>query len=82
MKFKKDDLVKISDGSFAFNILTGYNNCIGLSKDIFIIEEIFHSEITNLFSIKKIHNVLIRKTMTGELYLHSLFGLKFAEPVL
>jgi hypothetical protein len=71
---KKGDIVKIKDGSYAvrvdkFEILPK----IGLCKDDFeVIEEApFHGHIVSEHTNALLHDIFIKNTKTGAIYLHS-----------
>jgi hypothetical protein len=71
---KKGDLVLITDGSWAVSVNQNYDYAdIGLCKDTFeVIKLAMYKEIWAGYNKEyEVHNIIIRNTKTGEVFLHS-----------
>ena len=72
MKLGIGDVVKINDGSYAV-LLDSYEerSSIGFSKDNFEVIRISPNGFKSGFTEVDVHDIHIRNTRTGEIYLHS-----------
>jgi len=72
MEIKIGDVVGINDGSYAVR-LDRYEerSCIGLSRDKFVVIRYSYSGLKCGSSNIDVHDIHIKNTRTGEIFLHS-----------
>jgi hypothetical protein len=80
---KKGDLVLIADGSWAIKVNQDYGYAyIGACKDTFeVVNLVIHAAFWAGYSKEReVHNIIIRNTKTGEVFLHSKSMVELINP--
>ena len=69
---RNGDLVLITDGSYAVRV-DSFERCtsIGLCRDVFEVIDTVGSSNIKCFNGSLIHDIYIKNTVSGEVYLHS-----------